>query len=149
MTKEMLVYSETLSDAKQWIADTADTFQMMTAPGNPAWPEMLPLTTITKKPLMGLLIMGSTPPTFPYSFGERGFPQNASREVTEVYLEYTEARYASALTRDDLEAKVGELMILPDQQALSVRPLLVDLVRMLPDFHGDPKHQRIVFWQSV
>lgn len=139
-------HSETLNQAKQWVADNRSTFERVSAPGNEPWGEMLPTFESSNPNLAGLLVMGVAGRAFKFSFGERGFPKNASREVTEVFLSETNHRSPSYLTRQDMESKLSELMIISDQNALTVQSLLSGLIKSLPEHTGDPRHQRIVFW---
>jgi hypothetical protein len=145
MAVQIHCFSETLNPPLQWQADNRHTFEMATAPGNAPWPEMVPTYSEQKPALYGLLVMG-VQTAYPFSFGGRGFPKNASREVEKMFLDATDAHNPSYLFREDLEGKMGELMILPNQQALALRPILADFLQALPAFHGNPKHQRIVFW---
>lgn len=146
MSTDIYCYTETLNDSKQWEADNRHTFLMATAPGNDAWPEMLPNYDGRNYALFGLICMGVRNTAFPFSFAQKGFPKNASREVTAMFLDKTDARNPSWLTREDLEGKLGELTILSDQRALAIRPHLVEFLQALPEYHGPSKNQRIVFW---
>ena len=146
MATDIYCYAETLNEAKQWQATNGHTFVMATATGNDPWPEMLPDFSGRNYALFGLLAMGVAKVSYPFSFAQRGFPKNASREVTTIYLDRTDLHDASWLTREELEGKLGELMILSDQRALAIRPHLVELLKELPEHQGESKHQRIVFW---
>lgn len=143
---DICCYSETLSPALSWEADNAHTFEKATASGNDPWPEMLPTYDDHKPLVFGLISMGINTTSYPWSFAPRGFPPNASPEVNELFLHQTDAQRASYLTRQELEGKLGELMILPDQRALACKAPLQELLSALPAHNGDPSHQRIVFW---
>jgi hypothetical protein len=84
--------------------------------------------------------------SFPFSFGQRGFPKVSAPETMDRYLLATDTHTASYLTRDELQQKQAELLIMHDERALKVRPHLIDLIKALPAHDGNPKHQRIVFW---
>jgi hypothetical protein len=111
----------------QWKAEEA-----VLAPGNPG--------------LAGLLCMGAGGYSFPFSFGQRGFPKVCAPETIDRFLLATDTHTASFLTRDDLQRKQAELLIMHDEKALKVRPHLIELIKALPAHDGNPKHQRIVFW---
>lgn len=101
--------------------------------------EQLKLTY--KKELWPLLAMGINGKGYPFSFVPRGFPNNTQIEgkskVKEVCPSY--------LTREELLTKSAELMIVPEKEALKLRPLLIQLIKILPKTEV-PKNQRIVFW---
>ena len=80
MSVDIHCYTETLNDAKQWEADNANTFEMATASGNDPWPEMIPNFTNRDYGLFGMLAMG-VKTSYPFSFAQRGFPKNASKEI--------------------------------------------------------------------
>lgn len=145
MAPNIICYSETLNPAKQWEADNRHTYEMVTAVGNLAWPEMIPNYSMRNAALCGLLAMGVSG-AYPFSFAQRGFPNNASKEVKAVFIESSGTHFPSFLTREELETKLGELMILPDQRALALKAHLTELVQELPLYTGDPKNSRIVFW---
>jgi hypothetical protein len=143
---DIIVYVETLNQAKQWVADNRHTFEIATADGNQPWPEMLPNYQARNEALAGLLCMGASKLSYPFSFAQRSFPQNASAEVTAVFLENTQVKAVSYLARQELESKGAALMILPDQRALTAKPHLDALIQELPEPPTNRAHQRIVFW---
>lgn len=145
MSRVIKCYSESLNSAYQWEADTADTFEMATAVGNNAWPEMLPAYDGNNKAVFGLLAMGEGI-SYPFSFAIRGFPDNASNQVTTLFLDDTTTDKASFLTFAELEAKSTELLVISDAKALAVRPEYLRFLKQLPEYSDDPKYHRIVFW---
>jgi hypothetical protein len=145
MTVEIHCFTETLNSALKWEANNRHTYELATAPGNKPWPEMLPCFDEKNYALFGLLSMG-VKSSYPFSFASRGFPQNASKEVRKMFQEQPDAYAATFIARDELTAKVGELTILPEEKALTVRPHLVEMIKKLPDPPTIVKHQRIVFW---
>jgi hypothetical protein len=97
--------------------------------------------------LYGLLAMGVVNPGYPFSWGLRGLPPVLSEDLAGIYGRWRAANvYPSYLTRKELLEKAAELLIYPHDDALRVRPPLLDLIQHLPEHHGDPRDQRIVFW---
>lgn len=138
-------YSETLDGSLQWQADAKDTF---TEVANPYVVGMVGILLESSPLLSGLLCISQGIPQ-PYSFGERGFPQAASPEIQRIHQDFAEdstIRATSYVTRAELEAKLGELMLLPDAQALAVLPKLQMLIKQIPETTTDSTKQRIVFW---
>jgi hypothetical protein len=123
----LICHSESMTRAFQWKAG-----EQVNAPG--------------KHELAGLLCMGAGGRSFPFSWGQRGFPKMCAQETMNKYLTATDAHIASFLTRDDLQQKQAELFIMHDEDALKIRPYLIELIKALPAHDGNPKHQRIVFW---
>ena len=100
--------------------------------------------------LWGLLMMGHDGISYPFSFGIRGFPPVVSDDISAIQAEMGSLiKEASYLTRAELLKKSAELMISPDQDALKVRRLLLNLISTLPEHSGDPAGQRIVFWVQM
>ena len=85
---------------------------------------------------------------FPFSFEERGFPDDASFEVRSLYeYEDSDAHSASHLTLQELKQKAAELLISDVQDARDGSSALAQLViSQMPPHEGDPSDQRLVFW---
>lgn len=147
MPESLVIYTETLNKAKQWEADQAYSFQVTMGKDNKSWPGMVPACHVRPDPILyGLLAMGSGTPT-PYGFGIKNFPKNASKEVTEVFLDNPESTRANWITRKDLDAKAGSLILLNTNNSLAVHSRLVNFLKKLPDpVDGDTSRQRIIFW---
>ncbi len=99
--------------------------------------------------LNGLLCMGVSNKAYPFSWGARGLPQVLSSGLEGIIDKLTMPPMIigwSYLTREELLTRSAKLLIHPDKQARQVRPALIELIKKLPEWDGDPKHQRIVFW---
>ena len=142
----LVIYTETLDAAMKWQADMRHTFQIQSAHTAAAFPVMAPLFEDKDVSLSRILTMSSSV-SYPFSFPVRGFPSsNASNEVKAIYGDVEGPTNASYITREELQNKSGELLIIPQHQALAARPRLLEFIQTLPEHQGDPAHQRIVFW---
>jgi len=148
LANTITVYTETLDQSMQWSADMAHSYLMASAPGNQDWPEMAVAYDDRNPALFGVLSMG-VGMSYPFSFVGRDFPTNASKEVTQLYLHADAPHNPSFLTKDDLEGKLGELMIIPDQKALACRAHVQEILRSFPARDVPSEHQRIVFWFGI
>lgn len=94
------------------------------------------------------LMHSSGPGTHPFSFFTRGMPakSNLSEGVEAIYKDVENPTLESWRTLDELRSKLAELYIIPEPEARQFIPQLTELIRSLPAWHGDPKHQRIVYW---
>jgi len=143
-----IVYSETLIDGA-WRADEASTFDLEdeARPTNSRF--MHQLRVPEQFALWELLCMGALTTQTPksYSFARRGVPRNMSPQVAAIYGRKDRLFVAASwLTVAELEYKGADLLITPEPSALEVRPHLLNLIRNLSVYPGEPKHRRIVFW---
>lgn len=96
--------------------------------------------------LYGLLVMGYRDKGFPFSFGERGLPPNAT-DATKTAFKATHGKHPSYLFREELQNKATELLLHqhPDMGHLVLK--LKELISNLPEPPDSGlRHQRIVFW---
>jgi hypothetical protein len=130
-------FSEAMDDKYKWqFADTK------AARANP-----LGVINISKK-MAGLMCMKAGGFSFPYSWGQRGFPRVCSDEVLAEFgkTPVIAVNYPSYLTRHELQTKRVELLVEDDEDANHLITELQYLIDALPPHDGNPKHQRIVFW---
>lgn len=130
------------------VMQTAIHFVVEEMTSNLEWmPVYLPVTlSLTDSPVLaGLLAMGAANLSYPFSFACKGIPNNAAESTKRKLFENEQARYVSYLTRQQLMDKSTELMILPESEALRVRPKLTEFINRLPA-HIEPSKVRVVFW---
>ena len=109
-------------------------------------PDQLAIGTKVPATLNQLLYMGPSSP--PYAFCERGMPVkgNLSPQAEVVFSAVENPVHCSWVTRADLIKKSAELFVIPDADARKWRVHLINFIKTLPKWEGDPAHQRIVYW---
>lgn len=145
MPLEIYIHVETLDENKQWQANNKAAYSVERTQ-NELWEFMPPLEVDVPFSLMSTLVMGSII-DYEFAFPVRGLPPNPTDEVRGTYhSEDGEITWESYLTRKELETKSSMLMLIGTNDALSVKPLLDDLINAMPPAPANPENQRIVFW---
>jgi hypothetical protein len=139
------VYSEIRKNG-EWTAIEKDTF-VEEAPNRFGWvnASMRRVPCPEKYIFYGLLLSGARA-SYPWSFHQRGMPEDTSDEVRSVCDSFgVEAYGHSHLTLKELVEKYLELMIAgPEAKELMV--YLRELIDCLTGFSEDHRDVRIVFW---
>lgn len=147
------MYAETLDDAGNWVESSltdfdqchwvAEAFESDDVEEQESYKATNVVATDRNYWLFGLLNPGVRT-EWPYSFEERGFPEDASASVKEQFeYEDGDAHSPSYLTKEELQLKAAELLISNEHGARDNGSYLHDLINKL---HGEPDKQRIVFW---
>lgn len=135
------IYSESLNEQGEWIADSKGSYERVKEDGH-EYPEMDELHQWRNYALFGVL--AEVRSSWPYSFEAKGFPEDSSEEVSKIFTWWdTDAHTPSYLTKAELQQKVAELLISPLEGAANNRGYLNEIVSQL---NGEPTKQRIVFW---
>jgi hypothetical protein len=139
------VYSEIRKNA-EWTAINKDTFNEE-LPNRFGWinASMQRVPCPEKYPFYGLLLDGARA-SWPWSFHQRGMPEDASDEVRSVCDSFGFEAYGhSHLTLQELVEKYLELMVSgPEAKELMV--YLRELIDCLTGFSENHNDVRIVFW---
>lgn len=146
MATEIHVFSETLLDG-EWTADKAETY-VQELPNRFGWIDarMEPVPCPRQYWLFGLLV-DEVRYSWPWSFYEKGLPEDASPQVKQLSKSWGIDGYAhSHLTLQELKAKAIEMVIDPREETLDLTEYLIDLIKAIPQTSDNPEHQRIVFW---
>lgn len=139
------LYSETFKDGK-WVADCANTFNVDVDDN-----DYVDMTSSYSEgrdyALFGLLCNGVRC-QWPWSFEERGFPNDASDELQKLCKQWDgDGHSHSWLTVAELKGKSVEMLIQPEMEARELNRYLTQLINGLPASASDnPEQQRIVFW---
>lgn len=141
------LYSETCVQGA-WVADKANTFRETINDDNTTevYTEMDKSYRGRNYWLFGLLA-SDVRTDWPWSFAQRGMPDDASKEVAGLFKEWDcDAHSSSWLTVKELREKLAELLIQPENEARDLSGYLTVLLEGLPVTTSDPDTQRIVFW---
>lgn len=145
MKTQIHVYSEVRHN-QEWIATERDTY-------NEEQPSRFGWIRVTMKgvscpeeyPFYGLLVDGARA-SWPWSFEQRGMPQDVSEEIRNVCDSFGFESYGhSHLTLKDLVEKYLELMV-SGLEAKSQMVYLRELIRSLSELSEDHTGVRIVLW---
>lgn len=140
------VYSE-IRKNKEWIAVQKDTFNEE-SPNRFGWinASMKRVHCPEKLPFYGLLLKGVGAYSWPWSFHQRGMPQDTSDEVRSVCDSFGfEAFGHSHITLKELVEKYLELMV-AGPEARELMAYLRELIDCLIGFSDNHNDVRIVFW---
>ena len=143
---EIHVFSETLC-GDTWTADKADTY-VQELPNRFGWIDarMEPVPCPRQYWLFGLLV-DEVRYSWPWSFSEKGIPEDVSPQVKQLSKSWGIDGYAhSYLTLQELKAKAIELTVDSREPTLDLTEYLIELIKAIPQTSDNPKHQRIVFW---
>ena len=146
MATEIHVFSETLLDG-EWTADKAETY-VQELPNRFGWIDarMEPVPCPRQYWLFGLLV-DEVRYSWPWSFPEKGIPEDASPQVKQLSKSWGIDGYAhSYLTLQELKAKAIELTVDSREPTLDLTEYLIELIKAIPQTSDNPEHQRIVFW---
>lgn len=132
----------------QWTCDQAPTFEAQKEAGGHTWYSMeSPLQLLRDYRLFGTLSAGVRDYVFDFSFAQRGMPDVLSDEIQSVYEYWSDcAHSASYLTLEELLMRHAEMLINPDPHALTLRPLLGEIIKAFPKSDTNGRHRRCVFW---
>lgn len=142
------VYVEKLNEEGDWVS--ADTWEEESDPeeaGVMFVPYKKALYSERNYPLFGFLTKGIVRVDVPNPMELKGFPEDASQEVQDVYMEWGgDAHTPNYFTLEELVRKQVELVLLPTHGY--VADALNDIIRALTEkAEGSPPAQsRIVFW---
>ncbi len=148
MATEIHVFSETLLNG-EWTADKADSY-VQELPNRFGWIDsrMEPVGCPRQYWLFGLLV-DDVRHSWPWSFHEKGMPDDASPQVKQLSKSWGIDGYAhSHLTLQELLEKSIELLIDPREETLDLLEYLNQLIRSIPRTQDNPREQRIIFWFS-
>ena len=143
---EIHVFSETLLDG-EWTADKADSYNQE-HPNRYGWIDasMEPVPCPKQAWLYGLLV-DEVHYTWPWSFHEKGLPEDASRQVKQISKSWGIDGYShSYLTVQELYEKSIELLIDPRPEAKELQNYLCQLIHAIPVTSNNLDEHRIVFW---
>ncbi|MYZ51580.1 hypothetical protein [Malikia spinosa] len=146
MATAIHVFSETLLNG-EWTADKADTY-VQELPNRFGWIDshMEPVTCPRQAWLYGLLV-DEVRYSWPWSFHEKGLPEDASPQVKQISKSWGIDGYAhSHLTLQELYAKSLELLIDPREEAKELQDYLRQLITAIPVTSNSLDEHRIVFW---
>lgn len=139
------VYSEHRKDA-EWVADEKATYNE-NVPTKHGWinATMKRTPCAEKYPFYGLLVDGARA-SWPWSFEQRGMPQDVSEEIRNVCDSFGFEGYGHThLTLRDLFEKYLELLV-SGQEASELKYYLRQLIRDVPRNAEDLEDIRIVLW---
>lgn len=143
---EIHVFSETLLDG-EWTADKADSY-VQELPNRFGWinSSMEQVPCPKQAWLFGLLV-DEVRHTWPWSFHEKGLPEDASPQVKQISKSWGIDGYAhSYLTLQELYEKSLELLIDPREEAKELLEYLGELVTAIPKTSTNLDEHRIIFW---
>lgn len=141
----LVAYSESFDPkTNRWVADQAHTYELVREHTIGLTPVMLPMFEGDDVMLKRLLRREYS--KLQFAFSSNGLPGNMSHEVKSLAADSLKGEGFSHLTREDLQSKATELLIIPDQYALIARPHLLEFIQHFPNRTGDPAHQRIIYW---
>lgn len=146
MATEIHVFSETLLNG-EWTADKADSY-IQELPNRFGWIDsrMEPVPCPKQAWLYGLLV-DEVRYTWPWSFHEKGLPEDASPQVKQISKSWGIDGYAhSYLTLQELYEKSLELLIDPREEAKELQEYLGQLITAIPVTSNSLDEHRIVFW---
>lgn len=145
---EIHVFSETLC-GDTWTADKADTY-VQELPNRFGWIDarMEPVPCPRQYWLFGLLV-DDVRYSWPWSFPEKGIPEDASPQVKQLSKSWGIDGYAhSHLTLQELCEKSLELLIDSREEAKDLHDYLNQLITTFPENRESLDQHRIVFWFS-
>ena len=143
---EIHVFSETLC-GDTWTADKAETY-VQELPNRFGWIDarMEPVPCPRQYWLFGLLV-DEVRYSWPWSFPEKGIPDDASPQVKQLSKSWGIDGYAhSYLTIQELYEKSLELLIDPRPETKDLQDYLNQLLSSIPQTRDNLDEQRIVFW---
>ena len=146
MATEIHIFSETLLNG-EWTADKADSYNE--GPANKfGWFEAtMNNVDCPKKPWLYGLLVDEVRFTWPWSFHEKGLPEDASPQVKQISKSWGIDGYAhSYLTLQELYEKSIELLIDPREEAKELQEYLGQLIAAIPATSDNLDEHRIVFW---
>lgn len=138
-------YSE-VRKGQEWVATAKETFNEE-KPNRFGWVNatMQRVPVAEKYPFYGLLLDGARA-SHPWSFYQRGMPEDVSEEVRSVSDSFGFEGYGhSHLTLKELVEKYLELMV-AGQEAKELMVYLRQLIDCLVDISENHNDVRIVFW---
>ena len=149
MITQMRIFSETKIQG-EWRADTAQTYEADEA-NRFGWvaARMKSVDHPQDYALFGLLVDGVRM-SWPWSFHERGFPEDASPEVQSLCKSWGVDGYGhSHLSLQELSELATTLMLDTRPEAGSLLASLMQLIRSVSTAHElrvDPEDRRVVLW---
>lgn len=137
------VYTETLDKNGDWLADARGTYDVESFPDEEyAYYSMD--ETFTGRDYILFGVLAGVRRHYPFSFDPKGFPEDASSHVNEIYQsEIEDAHTPSYLSKEELQTKATELLITGEHIPPEVSGCLKTVLEKL---NGEPDKQRIVFW---
>lgn len=143
------VYSETKQEGL-WVADAARTFTMKELVTTGQSEAHMEETYIPQDPALYGLLSDEAWESLPWSFWQKGVPDDVSTEVRAVSQTWEGDGFGhSYLTLQELTEKYVELLADPRELAQTLqKPLGEVIYTMSSDMHqvSSPEDRRIVFW---
>ena len=148
------MYSETFID-NEWVADEASTY---IPADDENFSKMAEFNNTPRNYWFFGLIASGVRSDFPWSLEDKGFPEDASKEIADMYSQWgSDAHTPSYLTHLELENLYNTLPIIQAEQLISQTDshysdaLLAHKLALKEHIDGfdpgvDKSHQRIVFW---
>ena len=145
VTPEIYIFSETLLN-QVWTADKADSY-IQEDPNRSGWiKSSMENVPCPKRAWLYGLLVDEVRYSWPWSFHEKGLPEDASPQVKQISESLGIDGYAhSYLTLQELYEKSTELLIDPRNEAKELQNYLCQLIAAIPKTKNPDEH-RIVFW---
>jgi hypothetical protein len=144
------MFTETRTPQGNWVAEKTDTYREQSSPVNGSIYRTMEETPCPRDlPLFGLLCDEAWE-SLPWSFWQRGMPEDASTQVKAVSQDWEEESFGHThLTLQELVEKYQELKEDPRPQARKLEHSLGEMLYALyasAQAEVAPEHRRVVFW---
>lgn len=90
--------------------------------------------------------MGTEKVSYPFSWGQRGFPLRVSKEVEFCFTGEERADKASYISLEELRIKRVELLVINEEICPRLSNDLEHLIDAFPESDREAKYRRMVFW---